>query len=119
MSESETDNDRWFKSAAEEDDDASHETADDANKLPNYLTDPPLKRGDLNNLYSQDESAEEGLGCNSDSEGEDAVDIDLSRFVAKNERREYLVKEDGLDKEKDGDEQCALLEVGKIVNLDQ
>eukprot|EP00957_Ditylum_brightwellii_P188253 14330710-Ditylum_brightwellii.AAC.1 len=72
MSESDTDTDGQFKSAAEEEEDASHETADDVNQLPNYLTDPPLKRDDLNDLYVQEELAEEGLGCNSNSEGKDA-----------------------------------------------
>eukprot|EP00957_Ditylum_brightwellii_P123239 9396437-Ditylum_brightwellii.AAC.1 len=57
MSESETDNDGQFKSTAEEEDDASHETTDDANQLPNYLTDPPAKRDAFNDLYVEEELA--------------------------------------------------------------
>eukprot|EP00957_Ditylum_brightwellii_P109157 8326769-Ditylum_brightwellii.AAC.1 len=68
ISESETDNDLWFECTAEEEEDASHETAGDANQLPNYLTDSPSKRDDLNYLYVQEELAEKGLGCDFDLE---------------------------------------------------
>eukprot|EP00957_Ditylum_brightwellii_P157836 12013753-Ditylum_brightwellii.AAC.1 len=93
-----------LKSIMEEDDDASHNTSDNENQLPKYLSDPCARDYMLNEIYVEEELIKEGPGCNLDSEGNNVVEIDMCQHTIENKRRTSLVENDGIDFEKDEDE---------------
>eukprot|EP00957_Ditylum_brightwellii_P135676 10346987-Ditylum_brightwellii.AAC.1 len=78
MVPSANEDDDVFKSIVEEEEDITHNTADDENQPPNYITDSHTRDDALHEVYVDKEIIEEGPRCHFESEGTNTVEIDRS-----------------------------------------